>query len=141
MTEGTIKIAASVDYDGDCTFDVTISKGTIETHIHFYGSTDAWKDFGEQLVIFPKRVEDSVVFDATTNGFYMDSLLLKAYCYDAQGHTAISIITDNNYSDPDQCRLDFSVSAEAASTNHLGHLLLNWQVENESEIVWQAQTS
>ncbi|QIL75718.1 hypothetical protein [Hymenobacter sp. HDW8] len=141
MKQGTIRISASVDYDGDCTFDVLISKGTIETHIHFYGDVDTWKSFGKQLIDFPQDISDYVVFDARTTGFYIDSLLLKAYCYDAQGHAAIKILTDNNYPDPDQCRLDFAILTEVASINQLGLLLLNWQVENNSEIIWQAQIS
>jgi hypothetical protein len=141
MIEGQIKFVASVDYDGDVRFDVTISKGKIETHSHFYADVDTWKQFGEQLTTFPKNVADKEVFDASYNGPYRDSLLLEAYCYNTQGHTAVRVSADNNEPPPNRCQLDFSIPAEAASINRLGQLLLNWQVENDSEIIWEAQTS
>lgn len=136
-----IRFAASVDYDGDCTFDVTISKDKIETHIHFYGDTETWKAFGKQLTNFPQSAAECVVFDASRNDLYIDSLLLEFYCYDAHGHAALRVVVDNNEDKHLRCRLDFAIFAEAASINLLGFLLLNWQVENGSGIVWEAQTS
>jgi len=144
MREGAVEIFASIENYfpvGDCEFDVIVSKGTIENHLQFYGDTDTWKAFGKQLTDFPQNAAECVVFDASHCGSYLDSLLFEAYCYDAQGHAALRIVVDNNEDKQRRCKLDFSILAEAASINRLGYFLLNWQVENGSEIVWEAQTS
>ncbi|GAA5092883.1 hypothetical protein GCM10023259_103900 [Thermocatellispora tengchongensis] len=66
---------------------------------------------------------------------------MKAYCYDTIGHTALTVNIDHKKEPPDDFRIHFSVLAEAASLNHLGRLLANWEVKNNSELYWQAYTS
>ena len=144
MIGGTIKFAASIDYDGDCTFDVTISEGSIKTHVFFYGDSETWVTFGEALQAFPLQSQDVVVFEAgapefNTQGYA--AILLKVYCYNRQGHTAIQVIVDNNEPLPIKERVEFSILAEAASLNKLGIALANWQIENGTEIVWEARLS
>ncbi|TGE22263.1 hypothetical protein E5K00_18625 [Hymenobacter aquaticus] len=129
-----------MDYDEDCTFDVTILKGKIETHVTFLGSVDTWQTFAKHLLRYPATVNDKAAFEVR-GGPCQDYFCLNAYCYDAAGHTAVQVITDNNEDIPGRCRMEFSIRAEAASINNLGRLLLDWQVENDSEIIWQAQTS
>lgn len=145
MMKGKIVFATSIDSEGDGTFDntfdVTISKGRIETHTHLYLDSNLWQEFGRQLLTFPENTTAKVVFDATDNGMYWQSLRLEAYCFDLLGHTALRISVDNNDPDPHRCRLEFSIPAEAASLNKLGRLLANWQPEHESEIIWEAQVS
>jgi hypothetical protein len=144
MTQGTIEIAATVEgyYPAsDCTYDVTISKGAIKTHLFFYGDTETWKSFGEQLIAFPQHIEDYPTFVMGDDESFIPLLVLTAYCYNAQGHAALRVVTDNKESNPDLCRLEFSVKAEVASINRLGKLLSSWQVEDGSEIVWEAQIS
>lgn len=142
MTEATIKIAASVDYDEYCTFEVTISKGTIETHLHFYGHSDTWKNFGAQLMAFPQDAAHKVMFQEGNDDNYGPWFLsIKAYCYDHQGHTALHIIMDNQERLPQKCRVEFSVLAEAASINKLGLILFNWEIKQQHTIEWKAQTS
>ncbi|MBG8552623.1 hypothetical protein [Hymenobacter guriensis] len=142
MHSGKILIeASSVEDDGCCTFDVTITRGKIEAHMHFYGNTDAWKEFGRQLTNFPQNVADSHSFESGLNRRHTDFMVLRAYCYDALGHTALQVLLDNNENLPAKCRLEFSLLAEAASINKLGLLLTNWQVEHDSNILWEAQTS
>ncbi|TGE22964.1 hypothetical protein [Hymenobacter metallicola] len=138
--EGKIKVAASVDYDKDCIFDVFIRKDNSETHITFDGAVDTWQGFAKQLIGFPRNVADTAVFSVEGNS-HRDTLLLAAYCYDGAGHTALRVATDNNADLPARCKMEFSIRAEAASLNKLGRLLLGWSVENDSEIVWEAQTS
>ncbi|WP_170934789.1 hypothetical protein [Hymenobacter gelipurpurascens] len=138
MNEGTIRISASVDHDGDCTFDLTASKGKIEAHGHFFGDLDTLREFGEQLIAFPEAgINSYAAFECD----WPIQFVLKVYCYDVQGHAALSVAYDNKEDEPHRCRLEFSIPAEVASFNRLGHLLLTWQVENDSELLWQAQTS
>ncbi|PJJ47907.1 hypothetical protein [Hymenobacter chitinivorans] len=135
-----IKLAASVDQDEDCIFDVVVRKANVETHVTFFGAVDTWQSFATQLLEFPSSAAATAVFNVE-GGVYRDTLLLVAYCYDAAGHTALKVSTDNHAELPDRCTMEFSIRAEAASLNKLGQLLLGWQVKHDSEIVWEAQTS
>jgi hypothetical protein len=142
MQKGAIKIAANVDYEEYCTFDVTILKGAIETHLHFSGHTDTWKSFGEQLMNFPQNATHEVMFqEGRDEGYGPWFISIKAYCYNHQGHTALHLIMDNQERLPQKCRVEFSILAEAASINNLGARLFNWNVKQQDTITWKAQTS
>ncbi|GGG62152.1 hypothetical protein [Hymenobacter glacieicola] len=143
MNQGAIRISASMDehgYGWGC-FDVTISKGETTTHLTFFADEDTWKDFGKELSCFPVAVSATVSFEAGIIDTSDSYLKLQAYCFDAYGHAAIRVSVDNRKPDPDRCKLAFSIPAEIASINRLGHLLRNWRAENNTEILWQAQTS
>jgi hypothetical protein len=143
MKEGTIRISASTDdYDDNLrTFDVVVVKGKIESHVSFLGDTNKWREFGYELVRFPEHSLTKAVLQMGGISFWGGDFMLTAYCYDAGGHSALQVLIDNKQENPHRQKLEFSIPAEVASLNRLGHLLLNWQVENNSEIVWQAQTS
>lgn len=143
MNRGTIDFEANnVDY-GYASFDVSIMAADLKGHVNFLGDTKAWQLFGHQLQTFPQHTASKVAFESGLGdeSILGDYLLLEAYCYDAMGHAALRIITDNKEQDPMRRRLEFSIPAETASINYLGRLLANWQVENNPEITWQAQTS
>lgn len=128
--------AREVDF-GYCYFSITIQYGGIYTRAHFYDDIDVWKDFGNRLQKFPQII-------TAKEEFYVERDMkfgLKALCYDYQGHTAIQIFIDNRDIIPGPYKLEFAIPAEAASINKLGRILTNWSVEDNSEILWQAQTS
>ncbi|RYU79910.1 hypothetical protein [Hymenobacter persicinus] len=140
MTNSIITFSAAYD-DGLGIFDVTIRHRAIEAHMHFYGEPDAWNQFGKQLLSFPRSAVDCVTFEAGSNAQDQDFLILQAYCYNAGGHSALKVVVADNHNDPSRYRLEFSIPAEPASLNKLGRLLSGWQIENNSEIVWEAQVS
>lgn len=139
MINGCILIRARVEeYDyGWCAFDVTVKKGDFETQVYFYCDVAAWSNFGLALQSFPSKLTDYVLFESAHN----EKILLKAYCYDTFGHTALSVSIDNQKTPPNEFRLHFSLPAEVASLNQLGRLLANWEVKNNSELYWEALTS
>lgn len=142
MKQGKIKIRVTVDFDGDCTFDLTVSNKSFRTTVRFYGDVDTWKDFGSQLTKFPKNVKSFVEFDRSQNHpFPADSFFLRAYSYNQIGHSAVKVMVDNHDVEPDRYRVEFSFPAEAASINLFGQILLSWDVTDGSEITWEAQTS
>ncbi|UOQ78169.1 hypothetical protein MUN84_06110 [Hymenobacter sp. 5516J-16] len=122
-------------------FNVTISKGENTTYLTFFADEDTWKDFGKELSCFPTAVSATVSFEAGIIDTSDSYLKLQAYCFDAYGHAAIHVSVDNRKLDPNRCKLEFSIPAEIASINRLGHLLGNWRVGNDPEILWQAITS
>jgi hypothetical protein len=142
MTEGTIKISATIDYGNYCTFDLTVATGWVRQSTSFFGYTDTFKDFGKSLMSFPMNTAHEVLFqEGKDEGYGPWFIAIKAYCHDHQGHTALHIIIDNQERLPLKCRLEFSILAEAASINNLGLKLLNWEIEQEHTIEWKAQIS
>ena len=143
MKQGKVNVIATIEGwspVGDCEFEVTISKGSIEYSLPFYGCVTDWKVFGEKLLQFPMNVEDQVKFEIGSEHSSM-WLTLTAYCCDEKGHTALRVVMSKNEAEPHSCRFSFSIPAEVASINQLGFLLSNWQATNGSEITWEAQTS
>ena len=143
MRQGKVKVTATIEGwlpIGNCEFEVTISKDSIECSLPFYGSVTDWKAFGKKLLQFPMSVEDQVKFEIGSKHSLV-WLTLTAYCYDEKGHTALRMVMSKNEAEPHSCRLSFSIPAEAASINQLRFLLSNWQPINGFEITWEAQTS
>ncbi|MGY2131628.1 hypothetical protein ACW9KT_05345 [Hymenobacter sp. HD11105] len=142
MNKDSIQISASIDHDYDCTFDITVSTGFIRQSLSFFGYTDAFKEFGWALKGFPMNTTHEVMFQqGTDDGYGPGYLMIKAYCYDHQGHTALHIIIDNKERLPQKCRVEFSILAEAASINKLGLKLFSWEFEQQDTIEWKAQIS
>ena len=125
---------------GDCEFSVTISKGSFEFSMYFYGNVGEWMALGKQLTTFPLNIADQARFEIGSQSSLIH-LALNAYCYDEKRHTALGVIMGKNDGEPHRYRFDFSIPAEVASINQLGQCLLNWKVENGSEIIWEVQTS
>lgn len=145
MIVGELRISASTDHDGDIIFDILISRGTLQVQvdIYFWGDANCFEEFGEKLMTFPKSLEDIVELEIgqIRLGSHQSYLLLKAYCYDASGHSVLKIVTHNNEPEPETQRIEFSIPAEAVALNNLGKLLKNWQPSTTPEIKWQTQVS
>lgn len=140
---GELRISTSTDQDGDTTFDIVISQGTVQTHVCFWGETSLFQQFGQELTAFPKSISDGVEIEIGQIGLgsYQNYLLLRAYCYDANGHSALKIVTHNNEAEPQTQRIEFSIPAEAAALNRLGNQLKSWEPAVTPELAWKAQTS
>ncbi|WP_197031894.1 hypothetical protein [Hymenobacter swuensis] len=124
-----------------CTFFVTVQKGALEVQTHFYGDANNWKGFGNALIAFPTKTTDYLFFQSGIGSYAEEKLLLKSYCYDSFGHAALTVNIDHQKEPPNDFRIHFSIPTEVASLNQLGRLLATWEVTNDSEIHWQAQTS
>ncbi|WP_201983501.1 hypothetical protein [Hymenobacter rubidus] len=142
MEKSKIVFQGSVDFDVHCTFDLEISTPQVRTHLNFYGRINEFAEFGQQLTAFPKRVSHTVSFEigSADKNVTIPYLLIKAYCTDAQGHTALRIVIDNREQGATHYCFDFSIASEAASINKLGALLATWNVSNTPELVWRAET-
>jgi hypothetical protein len=143
MITGEIKIEANTYFD-DCTaFDLTASRDALVVQVHFWDYANLFEQFGSQLANFPQNPTDKVEVEIgeLIPGFSRSYLLLKAYCYDANGHAALKIVTHNNKTEPQTQRVEFSIPADIASLNTLGKLLRSWSPQGNAELVWQAQLS
>jgi len=139
---GFIKISVLNIDDDDIQFQFQIENYCCKTSLDFYGNADDFKEFGQKLIDFPSSIDDTAMFqlgeDDRKWAYYM---LLKAFCYDASGHTALRIVVDNLGDHVNGHRSEFSILSEAASINSFGQKLLQWNPLQTKELVWESHTS
>jgi hypothetical protein len=81
----------------------------------FAGETDQYinaqllRELAEQLSDFPKSNSDEVVFEIGKEGEKYGYCMLKFYCFDSAGHTAVLVSVSNDNS----CIAKFTVQFEA----------------------------
>ncbi|MEQ1554838.1 MAG: hypothetical protein ABL929_11695 [Ferruginibacter sp.] len=136
---GLIKISVLEIDNEDIQFQVEIENYYCRTSLDFYGNADDFKSFGQKLSEFPKNINDIALFqlgeDDRKWAYYMS---IKAFCYDASGHTALRILVDNFGDTVNGHRTEFSIMSEAASINSLGQMLLTWNPLVTKEIIWES---
>jgi hypothetical protein len=139
---GLIKISVLEIDNDDIQFKIEIQNYCCRTSLDFYGNADNFKDFGKKLTDFPKSISDIAEFklgeDDKKWAYY---ILIKAFCYDASGHTALRIIVDNLGDNVNGHRTEFSIISEAASINLLGQTLMTWNPFLTKEIIWESFVS
>ena len=139
---GHIKISVLNIDNEDIQFQVQIENHYCKTSLDFYEYADYFKEFGHKLTEFPKSITDTVVLqlgeDERKWAYYM---FIKAFCYDASGHTALKIVVDNLGDNVNGHRSEFSIISEAASINLLGQTLMTWDPLLTKEIAWESFTS
>ena len=143
MYTGEISVSAENGYDQDYSFDITVRKGDFSIRAYLWDEPQAFERFGEKLAAFPSSQTDTVELQVGTikPGRGQDYLLLQAYCYDANGHTALKVVMHNNKPEPHEHMIEFSIPAEVAALNKLGRMLQNWTPKTKIEINWLAQVS
>jgi len=92
-----IKISVLQIDNEEIQFQIELTNGISSSSLDFYGYADEFKAFATGLISFPITISDNIVYELGENiekwAYYM---LLKVYCYEANGHTAIQIIIDNH---------------------------------------------
>lgn len=140
----TIQFFGEVDLGRYCTFDVTVATPDIKCAISFFGYTDTFRAFGQQLLDFPTDTQATVTFaQGDDTNSRLEYLLLQAYYLDPAGHTALRIVIDNKAAPPAEKRVAFSLAADISSLMELGRKLLNWPIQAGigSDIKWQPTVS
>src|SRR5438270_10359420 len=111
---GTIKISVLNIDSEDMQFQVQIESYCCKTSLDFYGYADDFKEFGLKLTEFPKSITDTVVFQlGEDNRKWAYFMFIKAFCYDASGHTALRIVVDSLGDSVNGHRSEFSIFSEA----------------------------
>lgn len=93
--------------------------------------------FAERLLAFPATPKDEVVLEAGSpeKEFYA-WLKLRAYMYNALGHTALEVSTQQNGESILQRHSQFSVPIEIGALNILAQDILTWIGSNETKLVF-----
>ncbi|NML65669.1 hypothetical protein HHL22_10680 [Hymenobacter sp. RP-2-7] len=140
----TIQFFGEVDLGHYCTFKVAVATPDIRCAISFFGYTDTFQVFGQQLLNFPTDTQATVTFGQGDDiNSRLECLLLQAYYLDQAGHTALRIVMDNKATPPAEKRVAFSLAADVSSLMELGRNLLSWPIQAGigCDIKWQPMVS
>jgi len=136
---GFIKLTVIEDDNGELKFRIDSSNNRCMTTLDFYGNNDDFKEFPSKLIDFPKSKEDIVTFElGEDNRKWAYYMIIKAFCYDDLGHSAIKIIVDNFGDTSTGYRTEFSIITEPSSLNRLGQQLFAWNPYETKEIIWES---
>lgn len=139
MIQG-IKIEVLNIEDEEVQFQIYLGNGISSTSIDFFGYTDTFEAFANELVEFPKTIEHIVLYELGEVGerwaYY---IFLKVFCYENNGYSAIQIKIDNNRKQPHTSKSEFYITTVPASLNKLGKLIQDWDLKASKEIVWIAE--
>jgi len=140
MERKAIRIKVLNIEDTDVHFEVELTNGINLTSIDFYGYIDEFHIFAEELCSFPKNINHKIEYELGEQGekwaYY---ILLRVYCYETNGYSAIQVKIDNNRKEPYKNYSEFYILTVPASINKLGQLLKSWNPKNENEIEWIAE--
>ena len=126
--------------DDEIQYDVIISNGITTSCLDFYAYFDEFVDFGNSLKIFPKNINDVVLYElGEQNPKWAYFMQLKTYCYQSNGYCAIDVIIDNHGTRPYENKVTFSITTLPASINKLGEVLSSWNPKIDKEIEWVAE--
>ncbi|MBF8179254.1 MAG: hypothetical protein K2Y13_03360 [Burkholderiaceae bacterium] len=91
--------------------------------------------FAEQLLAFPKSATEELVMEAGSPDYAW--VKLRAYTYNALGHSALEISTFQNCAPLTQRSSQFSVMVEVQTLNMLGQEILSWMRNEERELTFE----
>ena len=130
-----------LDIDNEETqFQITVTNGINSTIIDFYGYLNEFENLANGLLTFPGNINDTVKYELGEIGdkwaYY---ILLRVFCYETNGYSAIHIKVDNNKKEPNTNKSEFYITTYPASLNKFGQLLKDWNPRTEKEIIWLAE--
>ena len=126
--------------DDEITFEIKLNNERNSINIYFYGQSDVFKKFAEELLTFPKKLDSEIKFEYSEEGFY--SIFLRVFCYNENGHASIHIKVSSSdgwqKKETENSSSEFYITTVPYSINQLGKLLKNWDPITEKEIIWIA---
>ena len=133
-----LKVKVLTDDNGELHYLLQASNGSSATAQEFYGYREDWKEFAAKLRTFPKSPTDEVRFELGEDdekwAYY---LLLRAFCFDSLGHSALEVFAVSPSTPPHGYRDRFFIIAEPSALNRLGETLAGWDAREGSEIEWR----
>lgn len=136
-----LKVVGEPDDDGLYKYEATLSNGKTVGSLTFYEYADCFREFGQKLKQFPKTSKDVVTYELLEEDKkYAYYLLLRVFCYEQNGQSAIKVITDNHSAEPDFQRCEFFIRSIPASINRLGQGLEKWDPKETKDFFWNADS-
>ncbi|WP_057938791.1 hypothetical protein [Algoriphagus resistens] len=126
-SEIKIKVLDIDQGDDTIHFQGFFSNELCSTTLEFYGYSDEFQDFANNLTEFPRTTKDKVTCKLGEKGdrwaYY---LLIEAYCVETNGRSALKIEAINSGTGPSHHESKFEIESEPASLNRLGNRLKTW---------------
>ena len=137
MLKRGIKISAIGGSHDEIKYQIFLTNGTNSTSLEFYGCENEFKNFGLNLISFPKSIDDTVIYElGEDNDLWAYYIRLKIYCFEPNGHSAIQVLIDNNEKSIHKMKSEFYIKTLPASLNKLGSILNNWNPNVEQKVEW-----
>lgn len=137
-TEIKIKVLRIDQGDDTFHFQGFFSNEFCSTTLEFYGYSDEFQEFANQLVEFPTSVKDKVTFERGEKGdIWAYYLLIEAYCIESNGRSALKIEATNNGPESSHYESKFEIESEPASLNRLGNRLRAWNPVEDEDFEWK----
>jgi hypothetical protein len=122
-------------------YRLTASNKTTTTSLEFYGHPEEFQYFSGQLLNFPTAHEDTITFELGSNdSSFAYHLLIKVFCHDRGGWTAILIQTNDQKCAPSSNKTEFYIKTYPGEINRLGEILKSWNPLSDEEIIWTAES-
>jgi hypothetical protein len=127
-----------LDDDGMLQVDVSARYGGYATYQDVYVYPDDLDEFGKRLAAYGASVAEEVVLEiGSTDERAYCWLRLRAFQYDAVGHSAIEVSTQRNGAPHVRARCQFTVPLEIASINALGIQIQAWAHGNDQPLSFE----
>jgi hypothetical protein len=141
MHHGAIRfnVLSPDDGDGLIHFELSASNYRFSAAEDFYEHADFALLFAQALMEFPEKAGDTVQLEIGSmenrSAYYLS---LRAYIFDAVGHSALEVIVDNQRTGQDLARAAFQIHCDIAAINRLGNDLLKWSPDTGASFSWKS---
>jgi hypothetical protein len=132
---------ARLPYDDmDWHVDLRATNGDFTARQDFYLNPQTLAEFAVGLGSFPKALGDEVRFEiGAPTGNWVCHVLMRAYLYDAAGHSALEFVINNRGAPPVRRQSSFHIVCEAAAINRLGAELQSWLTKTTTPFIWEVR--
>ena len=139
MAKPYLSIRVSLDdVDGEVSYELAASNGVCATRLGFWGCRDEFARFAEELGGFPRDSQHQVIYKlGDDNQGWGYHLVLRAFCVDSLGHSALEIHTVTPDAPPRGFRCQFFLLAAPTSLNELGEKLQAMITAKATDIMWE----
>lgn len=120
--------------------EISMRYGSYATCQGIYIYPASLSKFGEQLEQFGSSTSEEVVLEAgSPDESYYSWLRLRAYIFDAVGHSALEISTQQNGAPHIRARCQFSAPLDVSLLNSLGKQIKAWAKASDQPLAFESQ--
>ena len=117
----------SEDEDGSLHIGIESSNSIYSSYEECYLWPETLREFGEQLMSFPKSKEQEVVFRYGEESDECFSFIsIKIFVYNANGHSALEVRMNSNKTNELKRVSNYCIQCEVAALNQFGKKLIEW---------------
>ena len=112
---------------------VSASDGVFAGSTEDYINKDSLEALAEELEQFPKTIQSESIFESSARDKRFGYIMLRFYCFDSIGHTAVQVTLDSNQSGSERTTVSLKMQFEANSLDSFLHQLRNSLCKGEGE--------